>query len=241
MISCIAKHLEVPIIPIEGLCEFFDQDAVPTSGEARCHYELIRNWLNRCIRANRFCPENPGVINPFNNISIYVTSDGDEIGQPTSDKDTLLRIKRNKGQVSLALFYPLSSMPEQLVEPQDEVHHAVGKRVKDIWGRVLFETCHMGPEQSVYANAIHDLLMHWLPDCRQLFSPHIFQSQRHLRKLGIHDSLPGIEDWPIDADRAPQFARIFHIHSPSSPVAPFALAVPRARPREVHVVLRCRQ
>ena len=124
------------------------------------------------------------------------------------------------------------------MDPQDEVHHAVGKRIKDVWGRVLFETCHMGPEQSVYANAIHDLLMHWLPDCRQLFSPHIFKSQRHLRKLGIHDSLPGIEDWPETADRAPQFARVFHIHSPSSPVIAVAPETLRRSARKVRVVLR---
>ena len=105
MISCIAKHLEVPIISIEGLCEFFDAEGEPASGEARCNYELIRNWLNRCIRNNRFCPENQGVFNPYSNVSIYVSSDGDEIGQPTSEKDTLLRIKRSKGKVHPASFF----------------------------------------------------------------------------------------------------------------------------------------
>lgn len=104
VISCIAKHLEVPIIPLESLCEFFDQEEAPApnSGEARRTFELIYAWLLKCLQRNRFCPENLGVVNPYSNVSIYITSDGDESGLPPSERDALLRIKRGKIQVCLA-------------------------------------------------------------------------------------------------------------------------------------------
>lgn len=83
----------------------------------------------------------------------------------------------------------------------------------------------MGPEQSVYSNAIVDLMTHWLPDCRQLISSRIFDSKRHLRKLGLEGQLPGVADWPADAERPPQFARSFLLYPPNSQVGPRALAV----------------
>jgi len=76
----------------------------------------------------------------------------------------------------------------------------------------------MGPEQSVYSNAIVDLMTQWLPDCRQLLSAHIFDSKRHLRKLGLDAHLPGVSDWPVGADRPPQFARSFMLYPQNNQV-----------------------
>lgn len=98
------------------------------------------------------------------------------------------------------------------------MHTAIGKRIKDLWGRVLFETCHMGPEQCVYSNAIMDLMVHWMPDCRQLLSERIFDSKRHLRKLGLEMELPGVLDWPAECERPPPFARTFTITPPGGQV-----------------------
>ena len=89
------------------------------------------------------------------------------------------------------------------------MHHAVGARIRELFGRMLTETCHMGPEASIYANAIWDLLFQWNPDFRQLLSGRIFDSARHLRKLGIEGHLPGVQDWPAGADRSPVFARTY--------------------------------
>ena len=87
------------------------------------------------------------------------------------------------------------------------MHYAIGARVRELFGRMLTETCHMGPEASVYSNAIWDLLFQWNPDFRQLLSGRIFDSARHLKKLGIEGHLPGVQDWPGGADRPPAFAR----------------------------------
>ena len=78
----------------------------------------------------------------------------------------------------------------------------------------------MGPEQSVYSNAITDLMTQWLPDCRQMLSTHIFDSRRHLTKLGLHAHLPGIGDWPAESERPPQFARSFLVFPPGAQVRP---------------------
>ena len=105
------------------------------------------------------------------------------------------------------------------------MHTAIGKRIKDLWGRVLFETCHMGPEQCVYSNAIMDLMVHWMPDCRQLLSERVFDSKRHLRKLGLEQSLPGVLDWPVECERPPPFARTFAITAPGGQVRRVGVAV----------------
>ena len=162
---------------------------MPADQEDKHVFDQIKNWLSICVARNRFCPENPGLTNNSNNISPYITSDGNMDGTPQSDKDTLLRVKKSK------------------IQTQDEAHNAVGRRVKELWGRPLCDTCHMGPEACIYSNAIHDLMFHFMPDFRQLISGRIFDTQKHLRKLGF--DLPGIQDWPRDAERPPVFARSF--------------------------------
>lgn len=94
MTSCIAKHLEVPIVSLEALVRFFNDDEVAESAEDTQTHELIRRWLLKCIQRNRVCPENPGPMHTTSNVSIYITSDGDAEGLPTSDKDAMLRVKR---------------------------------------------------------------------------------------------------------------------------------------------------
>lgn len=99
MVSCIAKHLEVPIVSLESLVRFFEMDGGPETPEDHQTFELIRRWLVKCIQRNRVCPENPGAMHAVSNASIYITSDGDAEGMPTSDKDTMLRVKKPKLQV----------------------------------------------------------------------------------------------------------------------------------------------
>jgi hypothetical protein len=109
MIGCIAKHLSVPIINLDALRRFFDEDSAPTEGEGRHTCDLIRNWLVACMQRNRLCPENPGPYHAAHNASIYVTSDGDAEGAPLSDKDTMLRLKKNRVQAR-SLFLLVESM-----------------------------------------------------------------------------------------------------------------------------------
>ncbi len=109
MVSCIAKHLEVPIVSLESLVRFFGTEEQPVSAEDVQTYELIRRWLVKCIQRNRVCPENPGPMNSLSNVSIYVTSDGDAEGLPTSDKDAMLRVKKAKLQVRASVVSSVSA------------------------------------------------------------------------------------------------------------------------------------
>ena len=109
MISCIAKHLEVPIVSLESLVRFFDIEGEPESAEDIQTFELIRRWLVKCIQKNRLCPENVGPMNSVSNVSIYITSDGDAEGMPTSDKDTMLRVKKARLQVRAGRARPRQS------------------------------------------------------------------------------------------------------------------------------------
>lgn len=96
MVSCIAKHLEAPIVSLEALMRFFNDDEVGESAEDVQTHELIRRWLLKCVQRNRVCPETPGPMHTTSNVSIYLTSDGDAEGLPTSEKDAMLRVKRTQ-------------------------------------------------------------------------------------------------------------------------------------------------
>ena len=69
VVSCIAKHLEVPIVSLESLVRFFGTEEQPVSAEDVQTYELIRRWLVKCIQRNRVCPKNPGPMNALSNVS----------------------------------------------------------------------------------------------------------------------------------------------------------------------------
>jgi hypothetical protein len=59
----------------------------------------------------------------------------------------MLRVKKAKLQVRTSVKSVSAALCPPDPQTQDKMHHLIGKRIKDLWGRVLFETCHMGPEQ----------------------------------------------------------------------------------------------
>ena len=197
MVSCIARHLEAPVIPLDNLKDFFDSEGPPVKSEDKKAFDSIKGWVQACISKNRFCPDTPAMMSATHNVSPYVTSDGDGEGLPASEKDTMLRVKRTKAPP----------------HAQDETHILVGRRIKELFGRPLTEAAHMGPEACIYSNAMLDLMHQWMPDFRQLISPHVFDSKRLLKKLGLHQQLQGVQDWPAWADHCPPFARQFSIYN----------------------------
>jgi hypothetical protein len=207
MISAIASHLKVPIIPIDNLRTFFDEENEPAQdGEDRITFNLIKNWLTMCAGRNRFCPENPHPFNTVTNICPYITSNGDESGLPIGD--TMLRVKKSNAKAtqvrtrfSLVFFL--------LIPAQDEVFQGVAQRIHATFGEDLFSTCRMGPEICIYRNALMDLTNHWNPDFRQLISRHMFSIRRLNKKMGFDVTMGGIMDWPVESSQPPPFARAF--------------------------------
>ena len=86
----------------------------------------------------------------------------------------------------------------------------MGKKIADKWTQPLMKSCHMGPELSIYWNAVYDLVTAFKPDFRQLISKNIFSTARHIRKLRLDAEMIGVTDWPADMDTPPPFARNFN-------------------------------
>lgn len=173
-----AKHLQVPILEIQDLCAFFNNPTCTTDKEKETS-NLIRSWLHDCVLNNRFCFDE-------NDPTMYLSSDADINGMPTNEKLCLMRVKKARVQV-------------------DNVFNSIGLRVKEMYGLELNETCHMGPEPSIYGNAINSMVTEWQPDFRQLYSNHVYAHAKHLNKIKLQ--YPNSGDW-LD-NEPPPFARIF--------------------------------
>lgn len=89
----------------------------------------------------------------------------------------------------------------------------------------LVNAAHMGPEVSIYWNALLDMMHLFNPDFRQLISNRIFATKSHLVKLGLHDRVAGIQDWPDDAEKPPPFARSFTFLQPGADPSSHAIGV----------------
>lgn len=123
----------------------------------------------------------------------YISSDSDGSQNPLQDKICMLRVKRSRvygdnvphaiGIFVCTCFFYVDRYTNST---------CIGIRVKDLFGTELNETCHMGPEPSIYGHAINALIQDWSPDFRQLYSNHLYSSVRHLTHLSLLEHFPGI-------------------------------------------------
>ncbi len=198
MVVVCAKHLQVPIIPLQQLCNFFNQETITSDADQETA-NVIKLWLDHSKRSNRFCVED----DMFNSMTMYISSDADVSQNPLVDKICMLRVKKSRVQ-------------------GDNVCQAVGVRVKDLYGLELNETCHMGPEPSIYANGLMCLLGEWMPDFRQLYSKYIYAHERHCKKMRFAEWKAS--DW--DEDECPPFARIFTVRDrANNEVSSYAMGI----------------
>jgi hypothetical protein len=190
MIVVCAKHLDVPIIPLKNLVDFFNRE-VSEDGEGYdqlnqvdAHYtSVIRKWIMECQEKRRFCVDEDG------KDTCYITSDGDINQNPLNDKICMLRVKKSRVQ-------------------NENITQAIGFRVRDLFGLELNETCHMGPEASIYGNALWALQHDWVSDFRQLYGSGLYNSKQHMMKLGVwREWFKQLGDW--EETVAPSFARTF--------------------------------
>lgn len=175
-------HLRVPCISSTNLKTFFDKPTVDTPEEHQTMND-IRVWLEDCMRKNRLCYDET------NSPTMYITSDGNNENLPLDDKICMLRVKKCR-------------------VADNNVCSAIGVRVKDLFGTHLTETCHMGPEASIYGNAIQSMVSEFSPDFRQMFSNFIYAAKKHITKLRLGMPWNLLSDW--DSNEPPPFAKIFH-------------------------------
>jgi hypothetical protein len=197
MVVVCAKHLLVPIIPMNYLVDIFNNDK-PLTPTHKQYMTMINGWIRESSDRNKFC------FDENDKRTCYITSDGDAFGNPLNDKICMLRVKTCRVQ-------------------HNNVAHAIGVRVKDLYGSELNETCHMGPETSIYGNAIMSLLQDWSPDFRQLYGNSLYASHKHLQLLQLHHLFPDISDWM--EDDVPAFAKVFPIRDHTQEVISYALGL----------------
>jgi hypothetical protein len=201
MVGIAARHLQAPLITLKDLLAFFAprvEGAPETERERMCTSNL-RNWMQYNVGMYRFC------VDETNQKTCYITSSGDLNGDPIDEKECILRVKRAMVQ-------------------HENVYQAIGAQIKSTNGRELFDTCHMGPESSIYGNAIQSMVQDYAPDFRQLFSPHLYNSKQHLHKLGLLSAFPGIDNWREEGE-TPPFARVFASHDANGNVSSYSVGI----------------
>jgi len=94
-----------------------------------------------------------------------------------------------------------------------------------VFGAQLTSAAHMGPEVHLYWNALNQLMHTFNPDFRQLISNSIFSSREHFQRMGIINQVPGIVDWPQDAEQASSIREAVHLCSAWADPASHAIGV----------------
>ena len=205
MTMLMADSMLVPVVSWENLNRFFTDDEPPTeTGTYMDAYNMIKEWVQRCLAENRFCPADEGEYNAEHNVSCYITDKGTATLGQSPDGDGFLRFAPDFPQGGGGNRGGGSSTQHQQQE-NSGLYTRIAGRIQKMHGAHLFQLCHMGPERCVYMYAMMWLASHFVPDFRGLGSPHAFCSEKHLRKLGLLRHLPGVKDHTDH--KSPKFAR----------------------------------
>ena len=132
----------------------------------------IHDWIVECIRRGRFCPNTPGLFSADTNVSSYLTSGGDENGEPTvADGGAPARLRLPPGAMQGVTRENAGMLRISAGKMRDreDLFTPVSQRIKELYGPQLNDTCHMGPEESIYANALKDMFG-WEFDFRRVSS-----------------------------------------------------------------------
>jgi len=198
MVVVCARHLQVPIIPLNYLCDILNPANRELTNTHRQYMTILNHWLKEACDTHKFC------FDENDHRTCYITSEGDASGNPLNDRICMLRVKKQRVQY-------------------DNVAHAIGVRVKDLYGSELLETCHMGPEPSIYGNAIQGLIQDWAPDFRQMYGNNLYASSKHVNLLQLGGYFPQIEDWT--QDEVPVFAKVFTLKDHTGEITSYSLGL----------------
>lgn len=220
-----ARSMAAPVVSWEGLNRFFDDDEPPTeSGVYMDEYVMIREFFSRCIQEHRFCPERDD--EPFDvnhNVCEYLTGEGRDTMGPLNDGQGFMRlpcsVKEKSGDTS-------------------SIFSRMGARVRRDHGQDLFKDCHMGKEDSVYTNALKSMQGMML-DLRGMGSKNTFMSEKHFKKMGLYNYIPGVKDYdgiaPLPFSKQVIFRERDQIKSVGFGVNPWLLLSVLALTQEIRV------
>lgn len=162
-------------------------------------------WIVESVKANRFCKDEN------NSNTIYISSDADSEQNPVNFPAPMLRVSR-KGNNNA----------------DQNVYKGIGQQIKEIFGSELKTACHMGPEDSIYANAMQTLVAEWNVDfryslcfvaytkirlnifhLRQLYGDALYHSKKHMHHLRLSEHFAHVEDH--NKNDPPPFAKVFEV------------------------------
>jgi len=142
----------------------------------RSCYQSIQNWVKWLVSNHCFCPEKFDT--PFDyayNISCYISSPGTIDGSifDTAEVRSVLRYRVSDRGPNTS-FYVLNHL------------------IRKAYGMYLTRFCHVGPESSIMEDIL-DSLQTVTVDFRALLAcPTIYDSKKHIEKLGLNNEIPGL-------------------------------------------------
>ena len=140
----------------------------------RCFNE-IRKWVKDLGDDWCFCPDKADMPVSRSNITSYISSPGTDMGA----------INESAG-VRRVLRHPIDNKTQRPIE------NSVGDLLGKEFGSELRLYCHFGKESSIIPLLLRDM-MGMQVDLRPiLHRAPIYDSPKHIRKLGLHQSLPGL-------------------------------------------------
>lgn len=210
MLTVLAEDLEVPYISWKSLNRFFSATQAPPADDPDVMYveefALLKQYVVRCLDANRFCPNDDGPFGLHENVSCYITNDGVDNTMLPQYKTSIMRISASKDK-----------------EDNEDITTKVAQRIDSKHGRRLVTICQMGPGYYAYKYSLLKLINEFKPDLRGLCPREMFHSEKHLKVLGVQQMASGLSNYD-DPDPMP-FARQFNFKAGPSDIRSQAIGI----------------
>jgi hypothetical protein len=138
-------------------------------------YNSIRTWVKDLHDTWSFCPDKSDCPISSSNITHYISSPGTDMGAVCESPGTkrILRV-------------PFDSKSQRPVE------HSVGDLISKEYGVELRRFCHFGKESSIVHLLLRELMGMQVDLRPVLFRAPIYDSPKHIAKLGLEGQLPGL-------------------------------------------------
>lgn len=166
-------------------------------------FVMIKNWVAQCHEQHCFCPEDcDKPLDYASNIKCYISSPGNDAGNvndargsrwalfhslfPNSKNIVYIKNKKN------AFLRRILRLPME--RNQRPIEHSVGDLIVNVFGAELAQFCHFGKESSI-VHLLMKSLMSTEIDLRPLLGgAPIYDTKKHIRKLGLSRTLPGLSN-----------------------------------------------
>ena len=133
-------------------------------------------WIVKAINDGDLCPvHGETALNNENNICPYITSHGECTTVAADGDRCVLRV-------------PVDKTPRSISQ-------RVASKITQVYGKDLFQYCHMGKEEPVYMHALNTCMTTFRPDFRLLLGcDSMYDTGKHLTTLNCKNIPPGLRN-----------------------------------------------